>query len=336
MMAMRRLCITYPLERIRLSQHKAVLQEAERLGYTDAWSSEVNGSDAFTPIAAAAAWTEKMRFGTAIADIYTRSPMLIAMNSVAASEAAPGRFCLGLDTSSPAIVEKWNGVQLKDPLRRMRETLAFLRQALAGERISMTIGSYQMHGAKLARKPEPSPPIYIAALREQMLRLAGEQADGVIINFLSPADAVRVVKVARDAARATGRDPEALDVAARIFVVPTEDPQVARMLGRVLLSAYLTTPYYYAFHEWLGRGSALSPVREAWQAGERPAAMAAMPEGVIDDILVYGNRQQIIDKIEAYRSNGVDTPVIAIIPTSQDPAEQAKQGIAAVKNLAPS
>ena len=335
-MTIKRWGITFPLEGVRLSEHKEVLQEAERLGYTDAWSSEVNGSDAFTPIAAAAAWTDKLRFGTAIANIYTRSPMLLAMNTVAAVEAAPGRFCLGLGTSSPAIVEKWNGVELKHPLGRMRETIAFLRQALAGERISMTIDYYQMHGAKLARKPEPSPPIYIAALRERMLRLAGEKADGVIINFLSPADAGRVVKVARDAARSAGRDPDALDVAARIFVVPTEDPQVAHMLGRVLLSAYLTTPYYYAFHEWLGRGDALSPVREAWQAGERQTAMAAMPEQVIDDILVYGNRQQIIDKIEAYRSNGVDTPVIAIIPTLQDPAEQAKQGIAAVKTLAPS
>src|SRR5437867_7470188 len=148
-MTIKRWGITFPLEGVRLSEHKEVLQEAERLGYTDAWSSEVNGSDAFTPIAAAAAWTDKLRFGTAIANIYTRSPMLLAMNTVAAVEAAPGRFCLGLGTSSPAIVEKWNGVELKHPLGRMRETIAFLRQALAGERISMTIDSYQMHGAKL-------------------------------------------------------------------------------------------------------------------------------------------------------------------------------------------
>jgi len=333
---MRRLGITFPLEGTPLAAHREILQEAERLGYTDAWSAEVNGSDAFTPIVAAAIWTERLRFGTAIANIYTRSPMLLAMNAAAVAEAAPGRFCLGIGTSSPAIVEKWNGVPLRNPLSRTRETIAFLRQALAGERVSMSVDSYEMKGAKLARRPDPPPPIYIAALREKMLRLAGEMADGVIINFLSPEDAGRVVAVAKDAAQKAGKDPEAFDVAARIFVVPTEDPQVARMLGRVLLSAYLTTPFYYAFHEWLGRGDALRPVQEAWQAGDRPGAMAAMKEDVIDDILVYGNTQQINDKIEAYRRNGVTTPVIAIIPTTQDRAEQARQGVAAMRALAPS
>lgn len=328
--------ITFPLEGVPLSAHREVLQEAERLGYTDAWSAEVNGSDAFTPIAAVAPWTEKLRFGTAIANIYTRTPMLLAMTAAATAEAASGRFCLGIGTSSPAIVEKWNGVPLRNPFGRMRDTIACLRQFLAGERVSMRVDSFQIQGARLARKPEQSPPIFVAALREKMLSLAGELADGAIINFLSPTDAGRVVKVARDAARKAGRDPAALDIAARIFVVPTQDPNVARMLGRVLLSAYLTTPYYYAFHEWLGRGGALQPVRDAWQAGERPAAMAAMPEDVIDEILVYGDRKQIIDKIEAYRRNGVDTPVIAVIPTSQDPAEQATQAVAAMRDLAPS
>ncbi len=327
--------ITFPLEGLPVAANREALQEAERLGYTDAWTAEVNGNDAFTPIASAAVWTQKLRFGTAIANIYTRTPTLLAMNATAVSEAAPGRFCLGLGTSSPAIVERWNGVPLRQPLRRMRETLEFLRRAFNGEKVSMTVDSYEVKGLRLARAPSPSPPIYIAALREQMLKLAGAAADGVIINFLSPADAAHVVKVARDAASEAGRDPQALDVAARIFVVPTEDPQVAHMLGRLLLSAYLTTPYYYAFHAWLGRSAALEPVREAWQAGDRPGAMAALPEAVIDDILCFGSRQQIVDKIEAYRAAGVDTPVIAIIPTSQDPAEQARQGLAALKNLAP-
>ncbi len=327
--------ITFPLEGVALSAHRKVLPEAERLGYTDAWTAEVNGSDAFTPISAIAAWAEKLRFGTAIANIYTRTPMLLAMNAAATADAAPGRFCLGLGTSSPAIVEKWNGVPLLNPLSRMRNTIVFLRRVLAGEKVSMSIDSFQMQGTRLARKPEQTPPIFVAALREKMLALAGELADGVIINFLSPSDAGRVVAVAKAAARKAGRDPEALDVTARIFVVPTEDANVAHMLGRVLLSAYLTTPYYYAFHEWLGRGGALQPVRDAWQAGERPAAMAAMPDAIIEDILVYGNRQQILDKIGAYRTNGVTTPVIAIVPTSQDPAEQARQGLVAMRDLAP-
>src|SRR3990172_9816427 len=117
---------TFPLEGVPLPAHREVLLEAERLGYTDAWTFEMNGTDAFVPLALAAAWTERLRLGTAIANIFTRTPALLAMEAAALSEGAPGRFCLGLGTSSPAIVENWNGVPLRRPLRRMREMGRFL------------------------------------------------------------------------------------------------------------------------------------------------------------------------------------------------------------------
>ena len=327
--------ITFPLEGVPLSDHRDILQEAEALGYTDAWTFEVNGTDAFVPIAAAAAWTEGMRFGTAIANVFTRTPMLLAMSAAGVAEAAPGRFCLGVGASSPAIVERWNGVALERPLGRIRDTVTLLRQLLAGEKVSMKTGSFEVQGARLAHPPVPPPPIYVAALRERMLALAGSLADGVIINWLSPDDVPKVVAVAKDAARAAGKDPDALDVVCRIFVIPTPDANVARMMGRLIVSAYLTTPFYYAFHEWLGRGPALRPMMEAWTAGDRRGALPLVPEQVIEDVLVYGDRQQCLDKIEAYCRNGVATPVINIIPTSQDPKQQAAQSLAAVRELAP-
>ncbi len=327
--------ITFPLEGVPLSDHRDVLREAEAIGYTDAWTAEVNGDDAFVPLAAAAAWTQNMRLGTAIANIFTRTPTLLAMTAAAMTEAAPGRFCLGLGASSPAIVERWNGVALHRPLGRMRDTVTFLRQLLAGEKVSVKTDSFEVQGARLARPPTQAPPIYVAALRERMLALAGSLADGVIINWLSPGDVPKVVAVAKEAARAAGKDPGALDVVCRIFVIPTPDPNVARMMGRFIVSAYLTTPFYYAFHEWLGRGPALRPMMEAWTAGDRRGALPLVPEQVIDDVLVYGDRQQCLDKIESYCRNGVTTPVINIIPTSQDPKQQAAQSLAAVRELAP-
>ena len=125
---MNRWGMTYPLEGISLSEHKEVLQAAEDLGYTDAWSAEVNANDAFTPLAAFAAWTKTTRLGCAIANIYTRTPTLLAQTASAVADLAPGRFCLGIGTSSPAIVENWNGARLEEPLKRMRETITFLRR----------------------------------------------------------------------------------------------------------------------------------------------------------------------------------------------------------------
>jgi probable F420-dependent oxidoreductase len=326
--------LTYPLQGVPLSEHGAILREAEELGYTDAWSAEVESNDAFTPLAAFAAWTQNTRLGCAIAGVYNRSPTLLAQTAAAIEELAPGRFCLGIGTSSPAIVERWNGVPLEQPMTRMRDTIAFLREAWSGEKVVRKVGPYDVKGFRLGRAPKDAPPkLYIAALREQMLRMAGELGDGAITNYISPEDAPRVAGIAREAAAAAGKDD--FDVACRIFVIWTEDRQQAQMIGRFIVSGYLTTPYYYAFHEWLGRGEVLAPMKNAWDAGDRQAAVGLVPEKVVDDIFVFGSPDECKDKIEAYRDNGISTPVINIIPTAREPEAQAQQSLAAFRALRP-
>jgi len=176
-------------------------------------------------------------------------------------------------------------------------------------------------------------PIYVAALREKMIRLGGTHGDGVITNYISPDDARKVASVANEAAKAAGKP--APDIACRIFVIATEDRQAAHMIGRFVVSAYLTTPFYYAFHEWLGRGDLLSPMMKAWQAGERQEALALVPDSVVDDIFVFGSAGDCRDKIKAYRDNGITTPIINIIPTARDPGGAAEQSLTWLKELAP-
>ena len=325
--------ITFPLEGVPLLEHREVLQEAERLGYTDAWTAEVDGTDAFVPLALAASWTSELRLGCAIANVFTRGPALLAMEAAAVAEAAPGRFCLGIGTSSPAIVERWNGVPLRRPLGRMRETLEFLRQAFAGEKVSVEGESLKTRGFRLSRRPTQPPPIFVGALRERMLALAGSKADGVIINWLAPGDVPKVVGVAKEAARAAGKDPEALEIACRIFVVTAADEATARGLARFMITAYLTTPVYAAFHQWLGRGELLKPMAEAWRAGDRQEALKLVPDEVIDDVLIFGDRRRVREKIEAYRQNGVTLPIVNIVPVSLDPAERAAMSLAAFREL---
>ncbi len=327
--------LTYPLQGVPLSEHGAILREAEELGYTDAWTAEVEANDAFTPLAAFAAWTKETRLGCAIAGVYNRTPTLLAQTAAAIEELAPGRFCLGIGTSSPAIVERWNGVPLTQPMTRMRDTVAFLREAWSGEKVVRKVGPYDVKGFRLGRPPEPPPKVYVAALREQMLRLAGELGEGAITNYISPDDAPRVAGIAREAAAEAGKNAEEFDVACRIFVIWTDDRQQAQMLGRFMVSGYLTTPFYYAFHEWLGRGEALAPMMKAWQAGERQEAVGLVPEKVVDDIFVFGSPDECKDKIEAYRDNGISTPVINIIPTARDREAQAQQSLEAFRALAP-
>ena len=333
---MQRWGFTFPFDGLPLAQHREALQEAEHLGYTDAWSYEVDGVDCFTPLALAAAWTEKLRLGTAIANVYTRAPLALAISAMGLAEAAPGRFALGIGAGSSVIVEQWGGVPFEAPFRKVRDTAAMLRQMLSGEKVVAELETVRSNGFRLSRGSlAEAPPIYIAALRAGMLRLAGAEADGVIINWLGAGDVPRVVAEARRGAVKAGRDPEKIDVVARIFVCMSEDTGFVDFLGRRSIAAYLNVPVYAQFHEWLGRSAELSPMWDAWRAGDRKAATAAIPRPVIDDLLVHGDAETCRRKVQAYVDNGVTTPVLNFLPTTIDAKERAAQSLAMLRALAP-
>jgi probable F420-dependent oxidoreductase len=232
------------------------------------------------------------------------------MSAAALAAAAPGRFVLGLGASSPVIVEKWNGLPFDRPYQRNRDVLRMVRAALAGERVDHEFETFTVSRFKLEQPPSPPPPIVLAALRPQMLRLAAHEADGAILNWLASYD------VAQSLAAMGRRDRE---VVARIFVCPTDDAGYARQLGRVLISSYLTVPAYAAFHDWLGRAETLRPMHEHWARGDRQAAAAAVPDDVVDDLVVHGTPAACRDQVQAYADAGVTTPVLALLPTPDGP-----------------
>src|SRR5690349_4294378 len=238
-----------------LSEHKELYEELVDLGYTDVWSSEANGTDAFTPLALAAAWAPELRLGCAIVPAYTRGPALMAQSVASMAEAAPGRFAFGIGSSSDVIVGRWNGIPFDEPYKRTRDMVRFLKEALSGEKIKAEYTGFSVNGFKLARRPKVQPTILVAALREGMLKMAGREADGAIINWLS-ADDVKQVAPIVSAASADGSSKE---VVARIFVAPTTDRDLVHRFGRVAIAAYLNVPVYAAFHDWMGRGELLAP-----------------------------------------------------------------------------
>ena len=223
--------ITLPLRSRPLPDQQEIVASLPGLGYTDAWSSELNGADAFLPLALAARWADGLRLGTAIAGIFTRGPALLAMEAATVAALAPGRFVLGVGISSPVIVTDWNGIELDRPYQRARDTLRFLRAALAGEKVSEQYETFAINGFRLDPPPAQPPGLALAALRPQMVRLAATLADAAITNWLAPADVPAVRAEA-------GPDCELI---ARIFVCPTSDADTARQIGRRLIAAYLGT-----------------------------------------------------------------------------------------------
>lgn len=311
--------MTIPFYDRSLADSKELIAELPALGYTDLWSAEVNGADGFVPLAMAGEWAPDVRLGSAIVPVSTRGPGLLAMSAATVADLAPGRFVLGIGSSSPAIVERWNAVEFVKPYARTRDTLRFLRKALAGEKVSEKYETFEIKGFKLERAPKIPPKIVLAALRPGMLHLAAAEADGAITNWLSPDD-VRKVRAE------IGPDTELI---ARLFVCVSEDADKVRELGRWMLAAYLTVPAYAAFHDWLGRGDVLRPMHEAWAAGDRQAALKAIPDEVVDALIVHGDAATCRARIQEYVDNGLNTPVLAPIPGGEVSITQA------VRDLAP-
>jgi probable F420-dependent oxidoreductase len=297
--------LTVPNIGTALLDHRELITQLPQWGYTDAWSAETSGTDAFVPLALASTWEPTLRLGTAIVPAYTRGPALIAMSAATMAAAAPGRFVLGLGTSSPVIVGNWNGIAFDEPYKKARDVLRIVRQALAGERVDGAFDTVTVKRFKLEQPPAQPPKIMLAALRPQMLRLAGREADGAILNWLAASDVGQCLD-------AIGT---ATETVARIFVCPTEDENYARTVGRTLISTYLTVPAYAAFHEWLGRGERLREMNEKWAAGDRKGAAAAVPDDVIDELVLHGSPESVRDQVQAYQDAGVGTPVIALLPT---------------------
>src|SRR3954451_16925623 len=174
--------MTIPFDGVPLHAQRDWIVELEDLGYTDVWSSEANGADGFTPLTLSSVWAPSLRLGSAIVPSFTRGPATLAQCVASLADAAPGRFAFGIGTSSNVIVERWNDIEFDEPYKRTRDMVRFLRAALTGEKVTAEYDSFSVKGFKLGVVPEQAPAILIAALREGMLRLAGREGDGAIVN----------------------------------------------------------------------------------------------------------------------------------------------------------
>ena len=316
--------ITIPFDRTPLAEHREIIEELVDLGYTDVWSAEASGTDGFVPLAMAAAWAPSLRVGTGIVPSFTRGPATLAMSVATLAEAAPGRFVFGLGTSSDVIVERWNGLVFAEPYKRNRDMVRFLKEALTGDKVDREYDTFRVRGFRLERPPAIVPPILVAALRPGMLRLAGREADGTVINWLSAEDVKQIV-------------PEVgpgKEVVCRIYICPSEDAAEVRAQAKMLIAAYLNVQVYAAFQEWIGRGPKLRAMWDLWRAGDRKGALGTISDEVVDELVVHGSPAQCWDHVQRYVANGVTIPVLMPLPFAGVTSRQTARLLAPTRNMA--
>lgn len=299
-----RWAVTLPFAGVPLHEHRPLIERAEAAGYDDLWSGETSGTDGFTPLVLAAACTSRMRLGTGVVGVFTRGPAVLAQHAAALQDASGGRFCLGIGSSSDVIVERWNQIPFVKPLSKVRETVETLRPIFAGER--------GPGGFKLETPPATPIPIYVAALRERMLRLGGAIGDGTFVNFLPLSGLDTVIGEIRAGEREAGKVEGSSEILCRFFCIQQPAEQ-GMALAKWMFAAYAAVPVYEQFFRWLGWGNAIDPMVEAWRAGDRQKAREAAPEELIREIFVFGNAGEQKTRLAQFVEGSITTPVLTPI-----------------------
>ena len=287
---------------------------ADRLGFDAVYTTHLAGRDSLTTLAAYAATSERIRLGTGVVPIFSRTPATMAQTAATIDEYSGGRMVLGLGISHRVTVENWHGAKIERPVRQMREYVGVVRAILRGENPPQSTHfptSFRFMGYSARAEL----PIYVAALSPNMLRLAGEMADGVMLWLCIP-DYIRhtVVPAVREGRERVGRSMDGFDVVAAVPIALTDDPEAARARFRKDLIPYASLPFYRAMLEASGFADELAAFDAGMAAGDVERAKAALSDRMLDAIAGIGSRDDVEAAVRRYEDAGVTSPCVGGIP----------------------
>jgi probable F420-dependent oxidoreductase len=286
---------------------------AAELGYSSYWVAEANASEAFTVLGAVGATAPALGLGTGVLALQLRTPPLAAMAVATLQSLAPDRdVFLGVGISSPVVAGQWHGAAYADrPLAQVREYITLVRECLAGETVTFSGDFYKVSRFRLGlRLGERKPKIVVGALNPGMLALAGELADGVLLNYL-PASHVpwSVEQVRRGGANAT--------IYAYVHAGVTDRDRYAEPARRDLFS-YAVVDAYAAMFSKAGYGDSIEELRAKHAARDREGAVAAVSDAMVDGIQIMGDAAHVSAAVDAYVAAGVDVPIVFPLPWAED------------------
>ena len=293
-------------------------QEAETRGYDMAWAAEASGADALVTLGIIASHTTRLHVATGIVPIQTRTPIVLTMAATTLGHVAPGRMALGIGVSSPIIVGQWHGLPFRKPLQHMRETVQILRLALSGERVNFEGEFHRIKNFRLSLPPTPVR-IFLGALGPKMLELAGEVADGVLLNWLAPETVGASIRHLEAGARRAGRSLADFEIAAFVRTCVTDVPARAREWLARDITGYAIVDSYGEFFRTSGYAAEVDAVNAAWKAGDRAGAVTKISPRVVDGLGVIGPAAFCRERVAEFAKAGLTMPVIMPFSPDADP-----------------
>jgi alkanesulfonate monooxygenase SsuD/methylene tetrahydromethanopterin reductase-like flavin-dependent oxidoreductase (luciferase family) len=305
------------------------VERAEGLGYESAYTTHIAARDSLIVLAAYASRTERIKLGTGVLPIYSRTPVASAQAAATIDELSGGRMVLGLGVAHQVTVENWFGSTIGRPVREMREYAEAVRAMFRGEDPPAR-ERFPTRFRFMGYEPRPDIPIYIAALSPGMLRLAGEIGDGVTLWLCNP-DYIREVvvpEVTKGRERA-GKGLEGFDLVAAVPSAVTEEPDEARSSLRSELISYFSLPFYRAMIERSGFGDEIGAFDEAMGRGDTGAAVAAISDRFLEQLAAIGTAAEAEASVRRYLEAGATSPCLGGIPrTDFDSTLKALAGLA--------
>ena len=293
-------------------EHRELASLAELSGYETVWVPEGAGRDALTQLTAIAMTTQHLKLGTGIMPVFSRTPMLTAMTAAGLAAVSQGRFILGLGVGHRPAVENGHGVNFRRHLTRLRETITIVRRLLRGEPVTHEGRVFKVRDAGLGGSAPAEPvPIYIAALGPRMLELAGEEADGVLLNWTASGYLKEAVAHVHQGAAKAGRDPSLIDIAGYVRVAVTDDGTPARASLQRQIARYSGMSYYRNFFDGTGFQSEMAAAQRALEQGDPEAAYSVITPEMQDQVAVVGTAEHCRTELEKRRSLGLQLPVVA-------------------------
>ena len=300
----------------------AAAREAEARGYHTAWLGEVAGYDALVMSTVVATHTERLVVANGVLPVQTRTPVVLGMATASLNHLAPGRFALGLGLSSKTIVEQWHGLTFSPALAQIREAVEIIRMVAAGERVNHEGKFYRVENFRLTG-PAPKAPvrIYLAALGPEMLELAGEIADGVLLNWIPPEAVPASIAHLEAGARRAGRTLTELEIASFVRTCVTDDAAAARATLARDITGYATVDVYASFFRTAGYPDEVAAVGAAWMSGDRAGAVKQVSPRMLDGLGVVGDEAFCRARIAEFAKSGLTQPVI--VPFAPPGADKA-------------
>jgi probable F420-dependent oxidoreductase len=304
-------------ERLTMRQLIELARLVEARGYDSIWVPEGSGKEAFSQLTAYALATQRLHLGTGIATIYSRSPSLLAMTAATLDLISGKRAILGLGIGHRQGVEQGHGVAFGKPLRRMREYVATIRAILRGESIpeatQVPVKRFRLEFAPARRDL----PIYVAALGPQMCQLAGEVADGVLMNWATTAYVQEAIANVHKGAAWAGRSPEEVEITCYIRGAVGPDPRAVRQALARETVHYVALDFYRRMFEQSGFAEDTAAVMKALPQGVEAAA-ERISERMLASVAIFGSPEQCRRRLEEYRALGVTHPVVAPVAVGAD------------------